>query len=179
MELEFITVGVIANTHGLRGDVKVLPRTDFPKKRFRKGSILHVREPGQSSVAVLEVAEAKPHQQFWLVRFVGCPTISDVERFKGMELCVASDQLAKLPAGTYYVHELIGLKVVDEEGNDLGVLTDVLMPGANDVYVVRKPGRKEDLLLPAIPDCILSVDLERHIMRVHLLPGLLDEGSKP
>lgn len=177
LDLNLITVGVIANTHGLRGDVKVLPRTDFPKKRFRKGSTLHLRQPGQPVSAVLEVAEGKPHQQFWLVRFVDHPSINDVERFKGMELCVEAEQLAKLPAGTYYVHELIGLKVIDEDERDLGVITDVLMPGANDVYVVHQKGRKDDLLLPAIPDCILAVDLEAQIMRVHLLPGLLDDEA--
>jgi 16S rRNA processing protein RimM len=179
VELKYITVGVIANTHGLRGDVKVLPRTDFPKKRFRKGSKLFIRKPMAEPEMELEILEAKPHQQFWLVRFVGFPSISDVEQLKGMELCVLQEQLADLPPGTYYVHQLIGLHVFDENGQELGVLKEVLSPGANDVYVVRKSGSKEEILLPAIPDCVLDVDIKAGTMRVHLLPGLLDHEDEP
>ncbi|GGJ07924.1 ribosome maturation factor RimM [Alicyclobacillus cellulosilyticus] len=178
MEARYFTVGVITSTHGLRGEVKVYPRTDFPELRFRPGSLLYLRKPGQTPVRELTVRSARPHKNLWLVGFSGLPTIHDVESFRGMELCVHERQLPELPEGTYYIHQLVGLRVVTENGEELGTLSEVLTPGANDVYVVRAPGRKRDILLPAIADCIRTVDLDRGLMVVRLLPGLIDEDEE-
>ncbi|MBX6352264.1 MAG: ribosome maturation factor RimM [Thermoflavifilum sp.] len=172
----YFTVGVVAGTHGLRGEVKVLSKTDFEDERFRPGSRLWVRrgetEPPFRSVTV---HTARRHKQFWLVAFEGLPSINDVEGWRGHQLCVPESELIPLPEGTYYIHQLVGLRVETEDGEALGTLTEVLKPGANDVYVVRGRDRKREILLPAIPDCIRDVDLERRVMTVRLLPGLLDE----
>lgn len=170
------TVGVIAGTHGLRGEVRVFPRTDFPKKRFAKGSVLHPRA-GIKGVDALTVATARPHKQFWLVAFEGYENINDVDGWKGVELCVPEEALTKLPKDTYYIHQLIGLRVVTDDNREVGIITDVLQPGANDVYVVRGPLQKQDVLIPAIPDCVLEVNLESKTMTVHLMPGLLAEEA--
>lgn len=171
----YFTVGVIANVHGLRGEVKVLSRTDFEDLRFRPKSHLFVRREGQAPVQEVVVRTARRHQQFWLVAFEGLSSINDVEHWKGMQLCVHESNLPALPEGTYYVHELVGLAVYSDTGEHLGELADVLTPGANDVYVVKSPSRRKDILLPAIPDCILNVDKPSRRMTVHILPGLLDE----
>ncbi|MBX5436249.1 MAG: ribosome maturation factor RimM [Alicyclobacillaceae bacterium] len=177
MDGSFYTVGVITGTHGLRGEVKVLSRTDFEEIRFKPGAELWLRRPGEAPWRQVTVRGARRHKQWWLVSFEGLPSISDVEAWKGMELCVHESQLVPLPAGTYYLHQLIGLRVVTDDGRWLGELRDVLTPGANDVYVVRHPQHPRDLLLPAIPDCILDVNLDAGVMTVHLLPGLLDDET--
>lgn len=172
---KYFTVGVMTKPHGLRGEMKVFPRTDFPEKRFKTGSKLYVRPEGQSPIAEVEVRTGRPQNNMWIVGFKGLQSIGDVERWRGMELAVAEEQLQPLPEGTYYIHQLVGLQVYTEDDTYLGELKEVLTPGANDVYVVRAPGTKRDILLPAIPDCILKVDLDRQQMLVHILPGLLDD----
>lgn len=170
----YFTVGIIAGPHALRGEVKVLPRTDFPVTRFKKGSQLWLRYEGQTPFQELTIASARPHQQYWLLTFTGFSSISDVEHWKGLQLCVTEEALVPLPDGTYYIHQLIGLDVVTDDGRSVGTLVEVLQPGANDVYVVRGPLQKQDVLLPAIPECVLRVDPGMHRMTVHLMPGLLE-----
>lgn len=177
----YYTVGIITGTHGIKGEVKVLSRTDFESERFRAGSRLHLRQAGELPVRDVEIQSARPHKQFWLVTFQGLATVEAVSSWRGMELCVEQSELAPLPEGTYYVHELVGLRVVSDEGQEIGTLTEVLTPGANDVYVVRpnESGhkRRRDVLVPAIPDCVKGVDLKRGVMTIHLMPGLLEEDD--
>ncbi len=99
--------------------------------------------------------------------------MDDVVKLRGCELKIAESDLAPLPAGHYFIHELIGCIVYDDAGISLGEVREVLTPGANDVYVVRTPNGK-DILLPAIPECILQVDTEDKRIDVHILSGLLD-----
>jgi 16S rRNA processing protein RimM len=174
---QYYNVGVIAGTHGLRGEVRVLPKTDFPSERFKAKSKLFVRKEGATPFQEVTVKTARVHKQFYLITFEGMPSINDVEHWKGMELCVPEDGLMPLPEGTYYIHQLVGLKVYNEAQQLVGTLKDVLRPGANDVYVVNGPLQKQDVLIPAIPDCIKEVDLAKGEMTVHLLPGLLENDS--
>lgn len=160
--------------HGLRGEMKVLSRTDFDELRFRPKSRLYIRADGQTPIQEVTVKTARRHHQFWLVTFDGLSSIHDVERWKGMELCVHRAQLPALPADRYYLHELTGMSVYLDDGRYAGELTEVLSPGANDVYVVQGPLLAKDLLIPAIPDCILNVDKDGRRMTIHLLPGLMD-----
>jgi 16S rRNA processing protein RimM len=176
---KYFTVGVIAGTHALRGEVKVLSRTDFPEKRFKKGVKLHLREAGKAPREELKIVSARVHQQFWLILFEGVTSINDVEKWKGLELVVPESELVPLPQDTYYIHQLIGLKVITDEGREVGTIREVLQPGANDVYVVRGTLQKADVLIPAIPDCVLSVDVDAGQMLVHLLPGLLADEDEP
>lgn len=123
------------------------------------------------------VGSGRQQKNVWIVAFQGVGSISEVEHWKGLELCVDESRLQPLPEGTYYVHQLLGLRVVTDEGQDVGEIVDVLTPGANDVYVVRGNLQTRDVLIPAIPDCVLAVDLERKTMRIHLLPGLLEANG--
>ncbi|WP_436663506.1 ribosome maturation factor RimM [Alicyclobacillus acidoterrestris] len=174
----YYTVGVMTKPHGLRGEMKVYPRTDFPEKRFAAGSKLYVRPEGGSPIAAVEVRSGRQQQNMWIVGFRDLVTIHAVERWRGMELCVEEAQLEPLPEGTYYIHQLVGLQVYTEEGVFVGELKEVLTPGANDVYVVRGPLSKDDILLPAIPDCILKVDIAANRMTIHLLPGLIGDDDE-
>ena len=96
----------------------------------------------------------------------------DEEKYKGWELKVVGSERVPLPEGEYYVRDIVGCAVETEEGEQLGTVTDILSPGANDIWVVKMPKGKE-LLLPVIDDVVLDVDIEARKIKVHLLEGLL------
>lgn len=167
---ELLQVGVITTTHGIRGEVKVYPTTDDPA-RFKELKKV-ILDTGKER-AELEIASVKFFKQFVILKFKGIDDINDVEKYRKARLLVTRDQAVPLSANEYFAADLIDLKVVSDTGENLGVLCDVIFTGANDVYAVKKEGEKE-LLIPAIHDCILKVDLNMGIMTVHLLPGLRD-----
>jgi 16S rRNA processing protein RimM len=161
-----IAVGRINSTWGLRGHVKVTPLTSNPE-RFAVGATLIVNgEPRK-------VVDLNTSQGYPIVKFEGFPNATAAHALRGAVIEIDEAALPPLPEGEYYLHDLEGLDVVTREGEAIGTLAQVLTTGANDVYVVRRPG-KPDALLPAIPDVILSVDLEAHRMTIEPMPGLLD-----
>lgn len=165
---DLLQVGAIANTHGVRGEVKVFPMTD-DVNRFRK--LKQVFLDTGKELTELTITQVKFFKNLVILKFKGYDTINDVEKWKGMPLYVTRAQAVKCEKDEYFIADLIGLSVEDEEGEALGELYDVLTTGANDVYVIRKPGCR-DLLLPAIKECILKVDLKERRMQVHVLEGL-------
>ncbi len=172
---EMFTVGTIVGPHGLKGEVRVFSRTDYPELRFAPGSRLLIFHQGKQSPEEIVVKSSRIHKSLYLVQFEGFDTVERVEKMRGAELKVLRSDAPPLPEGEYWIDDLINCQVVTEDGEVLGLLTDVLTPGANDVYVVKKPGRK-DVLIPAIPECVLKVDVENKHMLVHLMPGLIDEA---
>ncbi len=165
-----LQVGVIASTHGVRGEVKVFPTTD-DVRRFKK--LKEVMTDTGNGVETLEIEGVKFFKQFAILKFRGIDNIDDVMRYKGNALFVSRENAVKLKKDEYFIADLIGLQVVDEEEQEIGVLKDVMETGANDVYVIDHVSGKE-LLLPAIKECVLCVDLEAGFVRVHVLEGLLD-----
>ena len=121
----------------------------------------------------LKIQNVKFFKNMVILKFEGYDDINAVQAWRQKDLLVTREQAVELQEDEYFIGDLIGLHVEDEEGNALGVLRDVLETGANDVYLVSRPGEK-DLMLPAIKECIRKVDLESGIMRVRVLPGLLD-----
>jgi 16S rRNA processing protein RimM len=168
-----ITVGSLVNTQGIRGEVRVISRTDFPEKRFAPGSRLLLIHKNFPAPVPLTVETVRKHKNFYLLRFKDHPTINHVEKYKGGELKVPSSELVDLPENTYYIFQLVGCEVFTEEGDKLGTLKEVLKPGANDVWVVQ-PTQGKEILLPAIPECILDVDTEAKKITVHVMEGLLE-----
>ena len=166
---QMLRVGVITSTHGVRAEVKVFPTTD-DAKRFKtlKKVILDGREPLE-----LSIEQVKFFKNMVILKFKGYDNINDVETWRQRDLLITRDQAVELKEDEYFITDLIGLTVVNEEEAVLGRVKDVLETGANDVYVVELTGGKE-LLLPAIKDCILNVDLEGGRMKVHVLDGLMD-----
>lgn len=166
---QMLRVGVITSTHGVRGEVKVFPTTD-DAKRFKtlKKVILDGREPLE-----LSIEQVKFFKNMVILKFKGYDNINDVETWRQRDLLITRDQAVELKEDEYFITDLIGLTVVNEEKTVLGRVKDVLETGANDVYVVELTSGKE-LLLPAIKDCILNVDLEDGRMKVHVLDGLMD-----
>ena len=167
---EFLQVGVITATHGIHGEVKVFPTTDDPK-RFKKLKKV-LLDTGREKLE-LEVEGVKFFKNMVILKFKEYNDINQIEKYRKCPLLVTREHAVKLKKNEYFIADLIGLQVVTDEGELLGELTDVLETGANDVYQVTDKNGKE-LLLPAIKDCILSVDLEKGEMEVHVLEGLLD-----
>lgn len=165
---QFLQVGVISSTHGIRGEVKVFPTTD-DAQRFRKLKKM-ILDTGKEQI-LMEIQGVKFFKQFVIVKFKGIDNINDVEKYKGKSLLVAREDAVELKKDEYYIADLIGMTVYTEEG-EFGTLKDVIETGANEVYVVDSKQHGE-VLIPAIKQCILDIDVEEQTMRVHLLDGLI------
>lgn len=166
----FLRVGVITSTHGVRGEVKVFPTTD-DRSRFKKLKTV-LLDLGKDK-KTLKIQEVKFFKNMVILKFEGIDRIEDAEGFRQKDLLIERSQAVPLNPDENFIVDLIGLSVITDEGESLGTLTDVIETGANDVYAVRTEAGKE-VLLPAIKDCILKVDLAKQEMLVHVLPGLLD-----
>lgn len=164
-----LQVGVITQTHGIRGEVKVFPTTD-DANRFKKLKEV-VLDTGRERLT-LEIEGVKFFKQFVILKFKGYDSINDVEKYKQGKLLVTRDKAVELKKDEYFVADLIGSLVVTEEGETFGRLKDVLATGANDVYVVSREDGTE-VLLPAIKDCVKAVDVEQKKMTVHIMDGLI------
>lgn len=175
---DLFQVGVITTTHGIRGEVKVFPTTD-DAARFKKLKKV-LLDTGREKLE-LEIVQVKFFKNLVILKFKDIDNINDVEKYKGKSLFVTRDQAVKCEKDEYFIADLLGVRVLTEEGQALGQIADVLQTGANDVYVIQadetssSAGRKKELLIPAIKECILDVDMEQRTMRIHLLPGLLEE----
>ena len=167
---DILRVGVIASTHGVRGEVKVFPTTD-DAKRFKELKEV-ILDTGKEHI-LMEIEHVKFFKNMVILKFRGYDNINEIEKYKSRDLLMTRDQAVDLEPDEYFITDLIGLAVVSDQGAELGILKDVLETGANDVYVVAMKDGKE-LMLPAIGDCILNVDLEQGRMEVHVLEGLMD-----
>ncbi len=167
---DMFQVGVISSTHGIAGEVKVYPTTDDPKRFKKLKSVL--LDTGKE-MRELEIAGVKFFKQMVILKFRGYDKIEDIQPYKGKSLYVTRANAVRLEKDEYFIADLIGMKVYEEDDTCLGELTDVLQTGANDVYVVKMENEK-DVLIPAIRQCVLDVDVEGGRMKVHLLEGLLE-----
>lgn len=167
---DLLQVGIITSTHGVRGEVKVYPTTDDPR-RFRRLKEV-VLDTGKEKMN-LEIEGVKFFKQFVILKFKGLDNINDIEKYRQKSLYVTRKNAVRLQRDEYFIADLIGLKVQDEDGTELGTVKDVIETGANDVYEVEMADGKS-LLLPAIKQCILNVDVENGTMQVYVLEGLLD-----
>ena len=168
MEL-YLRVGVISSTLGLKGEVKVFPTTDDPE-RFRKLKKVYL-DTGKDYMP-LKVTGIKFFKNQVILKFQEFQDINEIEKYRGKDLLIDREQAVPLAENENFIVDLIDMDVYDEEEKRLGTLTDVLQTGANDVYVVETDEGKE-ILLPAIPSCILDVDVEAAKMIVRLPEGLL------
>ncbi len=164
-----LQVGVITQTHGIRGEVKVFPTTD-DANRFKKLKEVML-DTGRERLT-MEIEGVKFFKQFVILKFKGYDSINDVEKYKQGKLLVTRDKAVRLQKDEYFVADMIGMRVVTDEGEDLGILKDVLATGANDVYVVSCEDGRE-VLLPAIKECIKTVDMDSRVMEIHVMDGLL------
>ena len=166
---ELLQVGVITTTHGVRGEVKVFPTTDDPA-RFKK--LKDVILDNGKAKKDLEIENVKFFKNMVILKFKGLDNINDVERFRQAKLLVTRENAVELEEDEYFIADLISINVTSDEGEELGTIKDVLQTGANDVYCIRTEEHGE-VLIPAIKDCILDVDVEAGKMKIYLLDGLI------
>jgi 16S rRNA processing protein RimM len=162
----YLVVGFLRRAHGLRGEIIMDLHTDFPE-RLQSGRKLWVGEEHRP----VELAGARPHAKGMLVKFKGVESPEEAGTLRNQWVYVRASDVPRLPEGKLYQHEIYGFDVVDEHGEPLGQLVEILETGANDVYIVRREDGTE-ILLPAIPSVILEINAPRRLMRVHVLEGL-------
>lgn len=172
--VEYLNVGKIVNTQGIKGEVRVISKTDFADERYQKGNVLTLFQDGKAPKE-LTIKTHRKHKNFDILSFEDHPWINDVEIYRDGILKIAKDELEELEGNNFYYHQIIGLSVVDETGHEYGKISEILSPGANDVWVV-KPNEKgqKDILLPYIESVVLNVDLETKSILVDIPEGLID-----
>ena len=166
---EMLRVGVLVKPHGLAGEVKVYPTTDEPGK-FTSLKKVYIKTKNET--LTLKIDKAHYFKQFVIVHFEGLNRIEDIEPLIKKDLWIDREEAVELEENEYYIADLLGMKVVTDDGTELGKIKDVMDTGANDVYIVQTAGG--EVLLPAIRQCILKVDVEKDLMTVHLMDGLLE-----
>lgn len=167
---DLLRIGVVTTTHGLRGEVKVFPTTD-DVERFKKcDEVVLVTREGNLT---LHVEGAKFFKNIVIVKFKEFNDINEVERFRKCDLMVTRANALPLQEGQYFLCDVIGAAVVEEDGSPVGKVTDVIETGANRVFAIQTEDGKE-VLFPVIPDCIKKVDTEAGIVTAHIMKGLME-----
>ncbi|MGP4040321.1 ribosome maturation factor RimM [Gracilibacillus sp. D59] len=169
--MNYLKVGKIVNTHGIKGEVKVVRITDF-EERFEIGTTLWIKEKEEEKLKPVTIDGHRVHKNFDLLHFEGFNNINDVEHFKESLLVINTDQLTELEANEFYYHEIIGCEVETTEGELIGKVKEILSPGANDVWVVKQKGK--EYLIPYIEDVVKKVDIENQKIKIEPMEGLLD-----
>lgn len=164
-----LRVAWVGRPHGLRGEVRLVPDTDFPERLLSLRTVWLVGPWGTEERRVESVRRAA---DAFLLKLEGVDDRTAAERLRGMEVCVRREEAAPLPEGTYYVADLVGCRVVTEDGQTLGTLEEILRGPAHDVYVVR--GGRREVLLPAVREVVREVRADQRRITVRLLPGLVE-----
>jgi len=165
----YFKIGTIVNTQGIKGDVRVMPSTDDPSRFDLLDYVLLYLN---NSTTRFDIERVWYHKQFVIIKFKGIDDMTSAEKLKGSEVKIEPEFALPLGENEYYMRDLYDMKVLTDDGTELGEITDVIQTGANDVYSVNTAEGKT-VLLPAIKDCILSVDVSSKKMVVHLMDGLI------
>lgn len=169
----YLAVGTLRRSHGIRGDLLLDVMTDFPE-RLKPGTTIYLGDQKQP----LKITRRRPHNEGLILGFEGISNAEQAAKYRPQTVYVSAEDRPPLPEGEYYHHQVLGLKVIDESGTVLGVITEIIETGANDVYVVTNADpQAREILIPAIKQVLLDVDLDEKTMYVHLLPGLVDSDD--
>ncbi|HIW83135.1 MAG TPA: ribosome maturation factor RimM [Candidatus Dorea gallistercoris] len=166
---ELFQVGVITSTHGIRGEVKVFPTTDDPRRFLDLEQVL--LDTGRERIP-LEIQNVRFFKQFVILKFKSLDNINEVERYRRCPLLVERKDAVPLEEDEYFIADMLGLEVLMEDGARFGTLKDVIETGANDVYVIESLEHGE-VLIPAIKECVLDVDIPGGRMKIRLMDGLI------
>lgn len=169
--LEYLTIGQLINTHGVKGELKATALTDNPD-RFNKLKWVYIQKQNET-LEKYKIAGVKFFKQFVILKFEGIDCIEAAEKLKGLYMKVDRENAVKLPKDSYFITDIIGLNVYDENNTVLGKLTDVIQTGSNDVYTVKDDSGKE-ILIPALRSVVKEVSIQDGRISVILPKGLLD-----
>lgn len=165
----YVVVGRIARPHGIRGELRLVPDTDFPERLSHLDEAILLKDGRPTAV---RVASVRPHGNGMLIKLVGIDSKTSAMQWRGADLAVPRGRAAALPQGRHYVFDIVGLRVVTEDGQEVGTVQEILRTGSNDVYVVRGSGREH--LIPAISSVVIAIDPAAGCMVIRPLAGLLD-----
>jgi len=169
---EWATIGKIVAPFGLRGEMKVFSLSDIPN-RFAQLKALYIRP----QYAPMVIEGVRPHKgDMHLLKLKGIDDATSADALRNSELCIPLAQLAKLPADSYYQHDILGLRVLTLQNQEIGTIVDIMETGSNDVYVI-KDADSHQVLIPAIKEVVKQVDLIRHVMYIEPMAGLLDDNA--
>jgi 16S rRNA processing protein RimM len=174
-EPSHIIVGRVRRPHGIRGEVRVEILTDYPERLVQRDSLYLAHPQSPDNVERYPLESVRPHKGILLIKLGGCDDRDAAEELRGMLVQIPLEEAVPLEEGEYYYFQLMGMDVETEAGEWLGRVADVVEGGAHDVYIIHGP--RGEILLPAIEDVILELDIEREKMVVHLLPGMLEESA--
>lgn len=170
---KWFNVGKIVNTHGLQGEVRVISQTDFEEERYKIGNSLFLFQEGQAKPLKLTITSHRKHKNFDLLKFEGYYNMDHVVQFKGSVLKVPESQLSALDENEYYFHEIIGCEVSTVAGEVIGTVTEILTPGANDVWVI-KGEKKKEILIPYIDEIVKEINVPEKKIVIEPMEGLLE-----
>ncbi|CUB25190.1 MULTISPECIES: ribosome maturation factor RimM [Bacillus] len=174
MTNRWFNVGKIVNTHGIKGEVRVISKTDFAEERYKPGNTLYLFAEGAAEPVKVTVSAHRLHKQFHLLQFKEMPSLNEVEHLRNMVIKVPEEDLGELEEDEFYFHEIIGCEVVSEDGELIGTVKEILTPGANDVWVVARKGKK-DALIPYIASVVKDININEKKIKIHVMEGLIDE----
>ena len=164
----FVLIGKFRRPHGIRGEIRMTVLTDFPEL-ISPGQVIYAGERYKAYT----VRDIRWIGGDMLVSLKELPDRTAVEIFRNIMVYMKSEDMPELPEGEYFLHQLVGMEVITDQGKKLGILKEILITGANDVYLVQSPEGK-DLLLPVIEEVVLDINQESGQILVHIIPGLLD-----
>lgn len=166
---EYFEIGQIVNTFGIKGELKVVPFTDDMERFEELKSIYIVKN---KELLEFEIENVKYQKNLIILKFKNIPDMTTAEKYKGCYIRIHRKDARKLPEGTYFIADIIGSQVITDDGQILGKVDDIYNTGSKDIFVVKDELGKQ-ILLPHIPEVILSIDVEKQIVTVHLLNGLI------
>jgi len=167
LDNNYFVIGKIVNTQGIKGDLRVIPTTD-DISRFELLDFVYIDKKG--NIGKYDIQNVRYHKQFVLLKLKGIDDMTTAENFKNSEVKITKDMALPLEEDEYYIRDLYSMEVVTDSGEVLGTIEDIIFTGANDVYVVKND--MNEILIPAVKQCILNVDKENNKMTVRLLEGL-------
>ena len=171
--IKFLQIGKIVNTHGIRGELKIITLTDDPK-RFDKLKQAYISPDISGNMEKYNVEKVRYHKNFVYIKFKEITNINDAEKFKNSYVIIDRKDAVDLPEDSFFICDLIGMDVYEESGEVVGKLKDVLKTGSNDVYIVKRKKGK-DILIPALKSVVKDVSIENKKMVVSLPEGLVDD----
>ncbi len=174
MASKFFKVGKVVTTHGIKGEIRVYSYTDFPEERFASGNQIYIGEIDNPTNFIVDVQYSKPHKNMYILKFQQLNMINDVEKFKGFYLWIPEEQQKELDKDEFYYHQIINCSVETMDGQELGIVKEILSTGANDVWIIKSNDKKEDILIPYIEQVVKEVNIKEKKIIIELIEGLLD-----